>query len=1069
MRPRSLLADLGPRGSAGIAALVLLAGLRAGGLLLIAQGIAGALAALAASPGVPVADVAVAAAGVVLRAVASWGTTTVASALAAAAKRRWRDRLVRHVAENGTIGGPEETLLATRGLDDLDGYLGTVLPTVVAAVVIPVALGLRILVADPLSALIVAVTVPLVPVFMILIGMHSRERAEAASAALTRLAGHLVELAEGLPVLVGLGRAREQTEALARIQGAYRRRLDRAVRTALLSALALELIATLSVAVVAVTLGIRLLSGSIGLDAALLVLLLAPDCFTALRDVGAAYHQAQDGRTALARIRELVGRRRTDVPRVAGPVVIADLSVRHPGRGAVAAVSARPPARGIVLLDGPSGAGKSTLLDAIGGVTPDGAVVSGRIDGISPDRLAAARQAPRFAAATPREELASISAGVAALAELGLAHLADAAILRLSPGEQRRVAVARALARFDAGADTVILDEPTAHLDEENAELVRAAIDRRRRAGLILVASHDPRLRVLADRVVPVRWTPEATSIAPAAPASSTDEVVGRPQPDVTVGRTGGRGWAAWISAALLGVTASGMSLALTGVSGWLIVRASAEPAIMYLLVAIVGVRFFGLGRAVARYAERVAGHRAALQLVDELRLRLWRRLADLGAAARGARDSGSALELLVTLPGRLLELLPRIATPATAGVVSVLGAAVAVVLISPSSLPVGVLLATTALVAPVLAWASDRRGQRERVADDGELTRRLAAFTGAAVDLRMNGMTDAPARELLAVTDRIERADRRQGRRVATAGVVAGVGTGLAAVLAPLLVQRADLAAVVSLLALACLEPVAMAAAGAQRIPALVAVLTRLRGAFERPSRPDGGRVAPVDPSRIDLDDLALAWGTAPPVIEHLDATLRRPGWVAVEGPSGSGKTTLVTALLGDLPPASGTMRVDAVDLGAIDRDSWRTRIAWCPQEAHVFDSTLRANLLLARSRTDPVREDEARAVLTEVGLAHLVEGPAGLDLRVGPHGARLSGGERQRLAVARALLRGAPVLVLDEPTAHLDERTADAMMADLRAATADRLVVLVSHRRADRELADSVIRLGAGELAAV
>jgi len=472
-------------------------------------------------------------------------------------------------------------------------------------------------------------------------------------------------------------------------------------------------------------------------------------------------------------------------------------------------------------------------------------------------------------------------------------------------------------------------------------------------------------------------------------------------------------------------------------------------------------VRFFGLGRAAARYAERIVSHRAALGLVDDVRLRLWRRLADLGAASRGARDPGRALELLVTLPAQLRELLPRILTPVVAGIASTAGAAVAMVLVAPSSWPVAALVAATALAAPLLAWASDRRGQRERVGDDAMLTRRFASFTTAVLDLQGNRMTDRPVAEVDALADRLERADRRQGRRLATAGVVAGLGTGVAAALAPAMVGAADLAAVVSMLALACLEPVAMAAAGAQRIPALLTVAGRLRTGFGGAVRPDGGLPAPATPSRIRLDDLTLAWGDAPAVIAHLDAALRRPEWVAIDGPSGSGKTTLVTALLGDLAPSSGAIRVDGADLAQIDRTDWRRRIAWCPQEAHVFDSTLRANLLIARPRTDPVSDHEARAALARVGLSHLLDGAAGLDLRVGPHGSRLSGGERQRLAVARSLLRGAPILILDEPTAHLDEGTADAMMSDLRRATVGRLVVLVSHRRADRDLAESTIRL--------
>ncbi|WP_344200313.1 thiol reductant ABC exporter subunit CydC [Pseudolysinimonas kribbensis] len=1079
-----ITADIGPGARAGIAALTALAGLRAVALVLIAGSIAAAVTGIAAGHAPTIAEVLPGVAGVLLRAVASWASGALAGRIAAATKRRWRERLVRHVAAEGGRGA-EEALLAGHGLDDLDAYLGTVLPAAVSALVIPAALGLRILISDPLSALIVAVTLPLVPVFMVLIGLHSRERADAAASALTRLAEHLVELAEGLPVLVGLGRAAEQTGALAAVQDGYRRRLQRTLRSALLSALALELVGMLSVAVVAVTLGLRLLSGSVGLDAALLVLLLAPDCFSALREVGAAYHQAQDGLAALRRVRAVLDRTRAVAERRLGRPGLVGLTVRHPGRATVGPVNARLPRRGVVAVTGPSGAGKSTLLDAIAGIAGAGAEVDGAVVGIPRDGIAMVRQTPRFAAATPLAELALVGPGHGqVLAELDLAGLGDAPIGRLSPGEQRRLAVARALARADAGARVLVLDEPTAHLDAVNAERVLAAVRRRAAPLLVLVSSHDPRMRADAGLVIDLggaatageaAWMPPAISaepaggtvaapaVAPVEPSPAAPAATRTPRAPHAVAR--------WLLAILLGAIASGMSLALTAVSGWLIVRAAAEPAIMYLLVAIVGVRFFGLGRAVARYAERLVGHAAALALVDRLRLRLWTGLAERGAAARGARDAGRALDLLVNLPAQLRDLLPRVLTPLAGGVLVTLASAAVVTAVAPTAWPVAVALAVTGVVAPLLAWLAGRRDQRALVAGATALTTRVAALADAADDLRAVG-ADAAAVDVVDRLGRMqERRERRQASVAAAASLVAGIGTGTAAVLAPLLAPTAEAAAVAALLVLACLEPVASAAVAAQRIPALRAVLSRL--AAGGASGTAGAAVAaagadlPPVVRRLALRDLALAWDDGRPVVTGLDAEVVAPGWLVVDGASGAGKTTLVTALLGDLRPAHGAVLAGGSDLRDVDRDAWRARVAWCPQEAHVFDSTVRANLLVARPRTDPVTEDEMHAVLASVGLDRVVADAAeGLDLRVGRHGSALSGGERQRLAVARAILRRCDVLVLDEPTAHLDDATADAVMRDVRRAAGDRIVVLVSHRAADRLPEDRVLTLGRSRL---
>ena len=175
-----------------------------------------------------------------------------------------------------------------------------------------------------------------------------------------------------------------------------------------------------------------------------------------------------------------------------------------------------------------------------------------------------------------------------------------------------------------------------------------------------------------------------------------------------------------------------------------------------------------------------------------------------------------------------------------------------------------------------------------------------------------------------------------------------------------------------------------------------------------------------------------------------------------------GAGKSTLLTALLGGVAPSAGRIEIDGDDLGELSVAEWRSRVAWCPQDAHVFDSTIRGNLLIGRPRAVGVTDEAMADVLARVGLAPLLRQlDDGLDARVGARGGALSGGERQRIAVARALLSDADILLLDEPTAHLDEPTAAAMMADIRRATGDRIVVLVSHRASDRKPTDRVLTI--------
>ncbi|MGV9767894.1 thiol reductant ABC exporter subunit CydC [Microbacterium sp. NPDC003461] len=1172
--------DLGPVPPARLLWLGVFATLKAVGLVLVAEAVARGVVGVQAGELDARAVVILGASGALLRALAGWATQVAAQRVAIAVKRDLRARLWRRIAAGDAAGGAEKqggvVVLASEGLDDLDDYYTQSLPAMIAAVAIPLVVGLRILGADGVSALIVVLTVPLVPVFMILIGRHTQERTDEATGALTRLADHLTELARGLPVLVGLGRVQEQTRSLDRIQREYRERTLATLRTAFLSALALELIATLSVAVVAVFLGLRLLYDTVPLEPALLALILAPEIYAALRDVGTAFHASQNGLSALTRVKALLARPiardargavvgatprllnevseanedeattatpahrpgarnpsrpiderpmlrwslhlrglrplRSATDRCSPPVAerkrppepirITDLTIRYAGRAAPVVEGLGAELRGIVAVTGPSGAGKSTLLAALTGSLPADAEVTGAIRGADPSAVAWSPQAPRPFAATPREELALYGAAdpLAALAELGLERVADAAVAELSPGEQRRLAVARALARVDAGASLLVLDEPTAHLDAVSADRVRAAVRRRAARATVVLATHEPETLALATSTVAVGSSEAAPAPAPRqriedpgppreapgldsslrsslgpsrlrAPRSARRADVRAATPARLLASVIRPARWRWLGAIVLGVVATGMGLSLTAISGWLIVRASEEQYIMYLLVAIVGVRFFGIGRSVGRYAERLATHDAAFRVIDALRLRLWGAIAARGAGSRRLLEGGSPVDHLVTQADELRDQLPRTLAPIAVGVLSILGIAATTWVVAPTlALPVaGTLLLAAGLgsaLAVIAARGAGAAGVRERAA----VVRGTAALADAADDLRGNG--EAPVRAALtrldATAERLARAERSAtwgaGLGAAVAVLATSLLAALVAVLAPGLLAQ-DLA-VVALLSLAALEPLDGLVRAVHRLPALRAALARLALVL-RPIPPAlTGDREPADPVRhIELDGVSARYpGAAAPAFAGVDGAARAGEWLVLAGPSGSGKSTLLSVLMGALPAAAGEVRADGVPLPRLDAAAWRRRVAWCPQEAYVFDSTLRGNLLLARDRADAPSDADMRRALERAGLGALLDAlPEGFDTRVGAGGSALSGGERQRLAVARVLLSRAGILLLDEPTAHLDAPTAAAMMDDIRAASADRITVLVSHRPADMRAGDRVIRLGA------
>jgi ATP-binding cassette, subfamily C, bacterial CydCD len=1140
----------GPATRSAIYWLGLLAALKALSLVLIGQAVASALAGFtAANPGW--ADqITVGMAGVVLRSLTVWAQAVAARRAALGIKEELRSGLLERALRNGVRGtGPADgglAVLATRGLDALDSYYTQFLPALVNCAAIPLLVGARILFADWVSAVVVVLTVPLVPLFMVLIGRYTEDNVRHAQASLARLSTHMLELAKGLPVLVGLGRATAQRKALEEISEEYRARTMGTLRTAFLSALALELIATISVAVVAVFIGVRLVHGDMPLEAGLLALILAPDCYLPLRELGTAHHASDDGRVALAETTAV-----TEAPepqplpaakagKPGAPITVSGLTVSYDGRSrpAVGPLTFSAPQGRITALDGPSGAGKSTVLGVLAGTIGHGAgtTVSGTITGMDRSRIAWVPQHPVMVAETVLDEIVLYlgahsgtesskhrpqemeAVARACLVRAAAGHLAAKHPAELSPGELRRVALARGLARIEAGATVLLLDEPTAHLDDESAAAVEDAIAKLRGQVTVILVAHEERTRALAEHVVPVDGhgltataAHPADTFQPYAAAASDAGVAAASSPTtasspITAGKPGmsARAKAAadggamagvgksspaqllaallapvkgkFAAAALVGTLAAVFAVALSGLSGWLIIRASEQPPILYLLTAIVGVRFFGIGRAVLRYCERLLLHDAVFAALTRLRGRLWEALSRRALPLRRLLQGGNVLGTVIDDVDTVRDLLPRVVLPPVTALAVSAAALVATSLLVPAALP-AVIAASVAslLIAPAVAlWGDRRSATAEQLLRSGVL-RRVSAALDARAELHANGAAARVLDQLRAEDRQATRASQRSawadglGQALTTAAC--GAAALAAAVLAGPAVLAGQLApataAVVVLLLLALVEPFAAMTTAVRQFPALRTVMQRVAesGALAESKREasvrdasgaadgDGLQTVPARPGGlpgVELHGLSAAWPGGAPVFSALNAMAEPGRWLAVTGPSGSGKSTLLSVLLGFLPVAAGRIGVTG-------------RAAWCPQEAHLFDSTIRGNLLLGRhapgtAARGTITDNDMLAALASVGLTGLLERlPAGLDTRIGPGGAFLSGGERQRLAVARTLMTGAEVILLDEPTAHLDAESARAMLADLRQGLRSRTVVLVTHNPADIQPEDA------------
>nr|WP_245787525.1 thiol reductant ABC exporter subunit CydD [Amycolatopsis saalfeldensis] len=773
------------------------------------------------------------------RALTGWAVRVVSARAAATAQQDLRARVVDHALRLGPewlarSGHGELTTLVTRGLDALDAYFREYLPALVTAAVVPLAAGAAILWTDWPSALIVAGTVPLLPMFAILVGKYTADRVSGATDAVHRMSGRLLELVRALPVLAAFRRAEAQAETVRKLSERHRRATLKTLRVAFSSAFVLELAATLSVALVAVVIGVRLVSGSLPLAIGLGVLILVPECYQPLRAVGAAFHSSEDGVEAVRRVTavlaEPVHRQGTQVA-PCGSLVVSDLSVARRGGFAPDGETFSVRRGETVWLRAPSGGGKSTTLATLLGFVPayDGSVAigdgePGAVELVDVDLerwrrdVAWVPQSPVFSGGTVREELAG--PGIEeVLGELGLDGLADRPVDRLSLGQRQRVAVARALLKVRSGAWLLLLDEPTAHLDEANAARVLDAVQRAVDGGAAaVIAAHE---RTAALDVV--------------------EEFL--PHNESTASRVASRRPLAWrllldrrlFGGAVLGAVALLAGVALTATSGWLIATASLRPPILTLTVAVVGVRAFGLGRAGLRYAERLVTHDAAFRIAGRLRVQLWESLVRLGPA-RGL-GAGEGQRRLVTDVDTVRDLLPRVVSPPiVVGLVSV-GAIVVQTWVLPSA---GLVLAgavALGLLAPAVALRVERRATSALAAGRRDVAARVLVLFSSAAELLAYGTASARRRDLAALDERLAADTRRQAFGAGAGDAVIVLATGVAAMVSTMLAGHAVatgqlagvLAPLLALVPLALAEVLALLPPAAAHVDTLRQARSRL------------------------------------------------------------------------------------------------------------------------------------------------------------------------------------------------------------------------------------------------